>query len=46
MTAYDAARAAVLLWRENETHVVADYALIRVIIEAAALSWWITSSPG
>jgi hypothetical protein len=45
MAAYDAARAAGVLWRAGEVHLVADYALLRVIIEAAALSWWITSAP-
>jgi hypothetical protein len=44
MNAYDGARAAATLWRGGEVHIIADYALLRVIVESAVLSWWVTSA--
>lgn len=41
MSAYDGARAAAVLWREGEVHVIADYSLLRVVVENAALAWWV-----
>lgn len=44
MAAYDGARAAALLWRAGEVHLLADYALLRVVVEGAGVAWWITSA--
>lgn len=41
MSAYDGARAAAVLWRGGEVHVIADYSLLRVVVENAALAWWV-----
>lgn len=41
MSAYDGARAAAVLWREGEVHMIADYSLLRVVVENAALGWWV-----
>ncbi|MBX3196430.1 MAG: hypothetical protein KF727_15200 [Microbacteriaceae bacterium] len=46
MSAYDGARAAAVLWREREVHVIADYSLLRVIVENAALAWWVLQGTG
>lgn len=45
MSAYDGARAAATLWQAREVHVIADYALLRVVVEGAVLAWWISSEP-
>ena len=41
LAAHDAARALSLLWNEGHVHNVADYALLRTIIECAGSAWWI-----
>lgn len=39
--AHDAARALCLLWAAGHVHHVADYALLRTVIECAGASWWV-----
>lgn len=39
--AYDAARAVSILWQREESHLVADYALLRAVLECAAQAWWV-----
>ena len=39
--AYDAARAVSTLWKREESHIVADYALLRAVVECAAQAWWV-----
>ncbi|WP_127887438.1 hypothetical protein [Rathayibacter festucae] len=41
LASYDAARAVSLLWQRQESHLVADYALLRAVLECAALAWWV-----
>lgn len=41
LAAHDAARALSLLWNAGHVHNVADYALLRTIIECAGAAWWI-----
>lgn len=43
--AHDATRALALLWSAGHVHHVADYALLRTIIECAGAAWWVLESP-
>lgn len=43
--AHDAARALSLLWSAGHVHHVADYALLRTIIECAGAAWWVLEAP-
>lgn len=44
-SAYDAARALSLLWHAGHVHLVADYALLRAVLECSAQVWWILAAP-